>query len=350
MPAAARERQAVALGQSLRQAAGVIQLPEASALRAALPAAAWAAIAPPLGQLGLGAKTDAPRRPVTTLTLADLRRFLECPLQGSVRVLLPMRDDDDAEDEAEAALRDRESLGDARVQTLPLLRDLFARAIDAGASDDAALAERYDAAIAGLRLDGTLPSGVFGRRRCAPITSRCCARGAKGSARRWTGRLPTGLAPIWYGAAPEHRRDVEIDARHPAVGAAARRAARVALHGQTEPLALVGGERMAVTLVTGAAARLPRTRPAARLADAPGARRLGHGRRPPAQRRSCSPPIGMASRRRSVGAGSRRSAADDARALLAELAADLLADVHAVPAALRGRVHLEAAPAARVRR
>ena len=55
-----------------------------------------------------------------------------------MRVLLPMRDDDDADDEAEAALRERENLGDVRVQTLPLLRDVFARAIDAGATDDGA--------------------------------------------------------------------------------------------------------------------------------------------------------------------------------------------------------------------
>src|SRR5262249_7032040 len=112
IPAAARERQAVALGRSLRQAANAIQLPEASALATALAPAAWEAIAPPLGRIALTARPDAPRRMITTLTLADLRRFLECPLQGSVRVLLPMRDEDDADDDAEAALRERENLGD----------------------------------------------------------------------------------------------------------------------------------------------------------------------------------------------------------------------------------------------
>ena len=124
IPAAARERQAAALGQSLRQAAALIQLPEASALRAALPAAAWAAIARAARRSWAWARSrGAPPRRSRTLTLADLRRFLECPLQGSVRVLLPMRDDDDAEDEAEAALRERENLGDARVADAPVLRD-----------------------------------------------------------------------------------------------------------------------------------------------------------------------------------------------------------------------------------
>ena len=127
-----------------------------------------------------------------------------------MRVLLPMRDDDDAEDEAEAALRDRESLGDARVQTLPVLRDLFARAIDAGATDDAALAERYDAAIAGLRLDGTLPSGVFGRVMRARHVG-LLRSWREGLREACAGALPTGLTRIWYGAAPEHRRDVKVD-------------------------------------------------------------------------------------------------------------------------------------------
>ena len=149
----------------------------------------------------LGARSRTrPAARVTTLTLADLRRFLECPLQGSVRVLLPMRDDDDADDEAEAALRERENLGDARVQTLPLLRDLFGRALDAGRHRrrraggalrrrDRGPAARRHAALRPVR-----------RGRCAPITSRCCARGARGCARRWRascrpGSRRSGTAP-----------------------------------------------------------------------------------------------------------------------------------------------------------
>jgi exodeoxyribonuclease V gamma subunit len=248
IPAAARERQAAALGRSLRQAAGRIQLPEATELRAALPAATWAALTPPLGHLALGPKRDTPRRAVTTLTLADLRRFLECPLQGSVRVLLPMRDDDDADDEAESALRERENLGDVRPRTLPLLRELFARAIDAGATEDPALAERYDAAIAGLRLDGTLPSGLFGS------VVRVHHLGLLVSWRRGLrvaleDRLPGGLAPIWYGAAPEHRPDVRIDPPL-AVSVPSPDGVRpITLLGQTEPLAIVDGTRLAITLV-----------------------------------------------------------------------------------------------------
>ena len=341
MPAAARERQAAALGQSLRQAAGVIQLPEASALRAALPAATWAAIAPPLGQLGLGAKTDAPRRPVTTLTLADLRRFLECPLQGSVRVLLPMRDDDDAEDEAEAALRDRENLGDARVQTLPLLRDLFGRAIDAGASDDAALAERYDAAIAGLRLDGTLPSGVFGGvlRAHHLALLRSWRDGLRAGAARDAcrpGSRRSGTAPR-----PNTGATSQIAPAIPLTVPLPDGPRAIALYGQSEPLALVGGERMAVTLVVGRQRDYPeRDRLRAWLthlalaASGTGADRplavVGAGWRS----RTASPA-------RRCGGGFAPIAADEARALPRGPRRRAARRRPPLPAAVRGRVHLE---------
>jgi exodeoxyribonuclease V gamma subunit len=326
MPAAARERQTVALGRSLRQAASLIQLPEPGALRGVLPGATWNAIARPLGHLALGPKPEAPRRAVTTLTLAHLRRFLECPLQGSVRVLLPMRDEEDADDEAEAALRERENLGDARIETLPLLRDLFGRAIDAGATDDAALAERYDATLAGLRLDGTLPSGLFGDvvRAHHLALLRSWRDGLRAAL---AGALPTGLAPLWYGAGPEHRRDLAIT---PAIQLSVplRDGPRaLTLIGQSEPLALVGGERMAVTMV-GRRRRdyLDRDRLRAWLthlalaasgagADRPLATLVVAGDRdgePADTNPGLFEPI----------------AADDARALLVGLTADLLTDVH----------------------
>ena len=325
IPAAARERQAVALGQSLRQAAGVIQLPEASALRAALPAVASSAIAAPLGHLALGATADGPRRQITTLTLTDLRRFLECPLQGSVRVLLPMRDDDDGEDEAEAALRERENLGDVRPETLPLLRDVLARAIDAGADDDGALAERYDAAIAGLRMDGTLPSGLFGavlRARHLGVL-RSWREGLRNAC---AGRLPSGLGRIWFGAAPEHRRDVSIVPAIPLSVPLPDGPRAVALSGPTEALALVeGGERMAVILVTGTRQYLQRDRLGAWLTHlALAASNRG------ADRPLGSPVLVATSEEPATveAGGFAPIGADNARTLLAQLAADLLGNVH----------------------
>jgi exodeoxyribonuclease V gamma subunit len=305
----------------------VIQLPDSGTLRAAMPAPTWTAIGAPLGHVALAARAEASRRAVDTLTLADLRRFLECPLQGSVRVLLPMRGEDDADDEAEAALRERENLGDTRVQTVPLLRELFGRALDAGATDDVALAERYDAATAGLRLDGTLPAGIFGAAlRFHHLTVLRSWR--EGLRAVLDGELPTGLAPIWYGAAPEHRRDVQIAPAIRLEVALPDGPRVIALHGQSEPLTLVGGQRTAMTLV-GSRRRdyIERDRLRAWLthlavaasgvesAGAFGAIVLGGDRDgdPAAVDRGAFAPISGA----------------DARALLADLAAQMLADVHA---------------------
>jgi exodeoxyribonuclease V gamma subunit len=329
MPAAAREWQAAALGRSLRQAAVAIQLPEPGALRAAMPAATWAAIAPPLGAVALAARSEASRRAVDTLTLADLRRFLECPLQGSVRVLLPMRGEDDAEDEAEAALRERENLGDTRVQTVPLLRELFGRALDAGATADDALTERYDAMTAVLRLDGTLPAGVFGAvLRVHHLTLLRSWR--DGLLAAFGGVLPTGLAPIWYGAAPEHRRDIQLAPALRLDVALPDGPRAIALHGQSEPLALVDGRRVAITLV-GSRRRdyverdrlrawLTHLAVAASGAGDEAVRPFGvivlagdRDGEPASVDRGEFAPIGAA----------------EARALLADLAAQMLADVHA---------------------
>jgi exodeoxyribonuclease V gamma subunit len=325
MPAAARERQAVALGRSLRQAGGLLQLPDAGALGGLLAPDAWMALATPLARLPLGAKADAPRRAVDTLTLTDLRRFLECPLQGSVRVLLPMRGDDEAEEEADAALRDRENLGDARPQTLPLLRELFGRALDAGATDDAALAERYDAALARLRLDGTLPSGVFGTvvraRHLGVLASwREGLRSACG------GSLPRGLAPIWYGAAPEHRRDLAIRPALTLDVPLPDGPRTVTLLGQTEPLTLIDDVPVAVTLMIGKRQYLERDRLGAwlthlaRAASGAGADRpfltivlpATTDGKPAKFDRGRFEPVD----------------ASDARSLLTDLATDLLRDVH----------------------
>ena len=330
MPAAARERQAVALGQSLRQAAGVIQLARGGrAARGAAPADLGPRSRRRSGSSPWPRRPTRPAAPVTTLTLADLRRFLECPLQGSVRVLLPMRDDDDAEDEAEAALRERENLGDARVQTLPLLRDLFGararrrrhrrrRARGTLRRRDRGPAARRHAALRRVRR---------GPARAAP--RRLLRSWREGLRAALDGRLPTGLAPIWYGAAPEHRRDIEIAPAIPLSVPLPEGARRVALHGQSEPLALVDGERMAVTLVDRRAARLSRTRSPARLADAPGARRPRAGAPTPVRGVVLAGRSRTASRRDVERAAFAPIGADDARALLAGLAAELLADVHA---------------------
>jgi hypothetical protein len=238
-----------------------------------------------------------------------------------------MRDDDDADDEAEAALRERENLGDVRVQTLPVLREVFGRAIDAGATDDAALAERYDEAVARLRLDGTLPSGLFGHvvrtQHVALLKSW-----RDGLRKALEGRLPTGLASNWYGAAPEHRPDIKIVPAIPLTVPLPDGPRTISLYGQSEPLTRVDGETIALTLVTARAIEDAAERDRLRawlthLALAAS----GAG----ADRRLVSLALGGD---RDGEASVKRTdfaplSADAARAYLGTLAADLLAGVHA---------------------
>ena len=209
IPAAANERRAAALGASLRKAAGgPRQLPALGDLRATL-AGAWSAVAaeigwvaPPVVAPGVRARRG--------LTLADLRRFLECPLQASARVLLPVGDDGDASADAEAALREHERLDEARLETVPFLRQVAAELLagDLGDEPEATVAAAYDRAAAVKTLEGALPDGLFGR------AARARHLGLLGlwitGLRRAAGGALQAPAPLWLGAAPEHRRDVTL--------------------------------------------------------------------------------------------------------------------------------------------
>ena len=209
IPAAARERRAAALGASLRRAGGgVRQLPALSELRTALGPDAWASVAADLDWVAPPPAVAATRAR-RGLTLFDLRRFLECPLQASARVLLPVGDDTDAMTEAESAIREHEPLDEAIAETVPFLREVIAPLIAAPAGDDdARLGEAYDRAADIKRLEGTLPDGVFGKaiRERHLLLLRFWLDGV----RMATKGLATSPGRIWLGAAPEHRRGLTI--------------------------------------------------------------------------------------------------------------------------------------------
>ncbi len=215
IPAAARERRAAGLGASLRRAngGGARQLPPLGELRGALGAGVWPGVAAELDWIGPPERA-AGLRARRGLTLTDLRRFLECPLQASARVLLPVADEGDALAEAEAALREHEPLDEVRAETVPFLRDVVMGALggavavtDAG---DRALAAAYDRAAEARRLEGVLPDGLFGRamRERHLVLLGCWRDGIL----RATGGLLSPPAPLWLGVAPEHRRDVVLRA------------------------------------------------------------------------------------------------------------------------------------------
>jgi exodeoxyribonuclease V gamma subunit len=252
IPAAARERRSAALGASLRRAGGgVRQLPSLGDLRGALVPEVWSAVAaqldwvaPPAAKDKANGTTPRARR---GLTLVDLRRFLECPLQASARVLLPVGDEGDAMADAEAALREHERLDEAIVETVPFLRQQVMEPLLAGPArdDDARWVAAYDRAAAIARLGGTLPDGLFGsamRERHLALL-RCWREGLL----RATGGLLSAPTRIWLGAAPEHRRDVTI---RPALKLQLADGAALALGGRTELFARAAdGTRLLLSFV-----------------------------------------------------------------------------------------------------
>lgn len=241
-PAAARERRAARMGRALQQAAGGRTLPEWPALRPAFAPEALAAVGAAVGW-------SAPRAPVAPATAAkqvrvlpfrSLLRFLQCPLQGSARALLPVYGDD-AEGEATAAFREHEDFDLAWMHAVPLLRDALARA--ATTSDDDALARALDEATALAALDGTLPHGTFGA--AARELHLECLRAwrallaelgglADTPARVYVGDAPEGLVGAVVRPAPRLVTDIQLGDGLEQL--------QVELHGETNPLGTLGGE------------------------------------------------------------------------------------------------------------
>jgi exodeoxyribonuclease V gamma subunit len=242
IPAAARERRAARLGRAMQEAAGGRVLPEWPALRAALAPEALATLGPALAwSAPRDADRDAAARPRRVLGLRQLLRFLQCPLQGSALSLLPLGDDG-ADDEAAAAFREHEDFDLGWARALSLLRDALGRAYAATpgtAPDDGALARAYDATGELAALDGTLPHGFFGA--AARGLHLDCLRG-------WRETL-TGLGGLEHPPARVHLGHGP-EGGAPAVRPAPRLALDVAaggarleleLHGETSPLATMGG-------------------------------------------------------------------------------------------------------------
>ena len=88
------------------------------------------------------------------LTLGALRRFLECPLQGSARYALRMLDDDDEDGEDS----ENEPIVQPFLDRLLLCRD----ALWLGRGDDLLAKREYEQALRHYQLRGSAPVGPFG--------------------------------------------------------------------------------------------------------------------------------------------------------------------------------------------
>lgn len=116
--------------------------------------AEWPAVAALLGLPVLPAITPTEAGETFTISLAQLRDFLENPLQGAAKYLLGLRDESDVD----VAEREDEVLAPENRDRTVLLREAFWKAPGDPAAGGAALAELY--AMAELR--GTMPTGPFG--------------------------------------------------------------------------------------------------------------------------------------------------------------------------------------------
>ncbi|RMH39628.1 MAG: hypothetical protein D6689_15975, partial [Deltaproteobacteria bacterium] len=153
IPEAGRERAARRARADLLAAVGSDRVPERRALAAALSTDAWARLADLLGVAPLPDPADAERAGPIDVPLAAVRRFLECPLQGSARFLLRLVDDDDDD----LLAREDEPFALDRLDTIVLLREAFAESLRRREPLGAVYAER----LAVRQMRGCAPAGVF---------------------------------------------------------------------------------------------------------------------------------------------------------------------------------------------
>ena len=171
-----------------------------------------------------------------SVSFRDLRRFLECPLQGWARLMLRLPED---EEEDEAAREDEPFAMDRLGETV-LLREVFLDALGRDMrSGDAALFEPlYDPRVESRTRRGLMPVGAFRRRR-APPAPRLPGRLARVGAAGGSARTRAVLRFIGSGAPREDERVDRLESAIPidvplANGPDGPRTVRVELFGRTE--------------------------------------------------------------------------------------------------------------------
>lgn len=249
---ASREARARALGESLRGALAARALPRdaaedmASVRRAA--GASWDALQ---SALGIVAVPDDPARgaddeEIVRLSLSQLRRFLECPMQGWAKAVLGIEEDDL---DAPESLAD-EPFAPGLLEASTVLRDAYVRGLRGESREDA-----YAEATERLEAQGRWPTGSLREVRAREdrqrfelwdaqmgrIASLAAAEGddALPVRARFGGGLEHGDAHLLLDA-------IALDVDDPRPGRAGR-TLRIELHGATEPI--VRSPRGSLTLV-----------------------------------------------------------------------------------------------------
>lgn len=159
-PRSRREAISRELGRELRYLAGNtgegLNLPD---LRQRLSPRAWRTLRQAVGIQDTAPSPSAADGPVQVPVTA-IRRFLECPLQGSTRYLLRMYEQDDTSEPEEDEVFHTSPMDRARI-----LRASFRRALSIQGNDltEKIVVESLDATLQAERAWGRFPPGVFGR-------------------------------------------------------------------------------------------------------------------------------------------------------------------------------------------
>jgi exodeoxyribonuclease V gamma subunit len=146
-------------------------MPALSELAAGMAPEDWArlssrlGVAPPRETPVIADAADVPTERIP-VSISMLRKFLECPLQGSARAYLKLREDESEED---LLARENETLETGVIPRIMLLRAAFLEGIGEISGKELsekqredAFARAYDRRAAILELEGKLPTGPFG--------------------------------------------------------------------------------------------------------------------------------------------------------------------------------------------
>ncbi len=192
----------------------------------------WLKVGPPVEPY-LSSKRARQR----SVSLRQIRQFLECPLQGWARLMLRLREDQDDD----PATREDEPFVTGRLPASVLLREVFLEALVAGCLDGGwpALEPLYTRKAEALAQSGVMPVGLF-READRQHHKTCLTAWAESAREReLLGHGPYGVRR--FGRAGENERvdelgpPIPIDV--PFVGAdGTTETIRVELHGRTEIL------------------------------------------------------------------------------------------------------------------
>lgn len=237
-PAAHRQANALALRRHLESKLRELgmDMPSAEELSQALKSPRFAELRERLGLVNLeGREPPSEDTPAVAISLAMLRRFLECPLQAWASAVLRLRESD----MQDLVSRQDEAFAIPVGSSVGILRDVFTDYLLAGGSNVADLMQRYHRRVEHAELTGNAPIGVFSQveqERHSAILSRWHMQLAE--------MRPSGLGRVhvyYFGRAAEH---LDIGELLPPIlltvnlpdAAGHVRPVQVELYGQTEAI------------------------------------------------------------------------------------------------------------------